>query len=674
MSIFALIIALAAQQPIPDRYLDQFLAANDALEANDLPRAKQLFERALELRPENPTCAYDLACVAARNGDAKSSLEWLARAVDWDYVDADVALWDSDLASLRTTSEFKVATDAMRSHATNRPRALRGQSELANPVAFTKIERREGELLRHGVNQMLASGDATTLTFSSSTYDKPVATKVSTIELPSAKLVGEFALRPGGVCSLSRAADGNVRVVTAEGRTLRIRDAKSGAIQTEFELPASGNVVASLAPSPDLSRTVVCSEGSDALLVDLASKRVIADLCDTHDPWCFVAWSNDGARFATASYDLPVRIRRGVDGAEILPRVTSSSPIDSIGLDRDGKRLAIGDYDGHARIVDVDSGELIADFFHEGVLQPGSNIGCVAFSPDGNLLLTTSDTFGLVYIWDLRTNARVWSYELGSGNGCWLPADFSRDGSRIYIRSPWSGEASVFDAKSGKRLANLDQFEVRGLVATPNDRWIAGVAMPNRGGIVAIGATWVRVFDGNTFAAQGAYAIDDCFRLSLTAARYCAGPLDEIIATPVVVSSERYTLAEFAAVLVDPKRVRAASKDVKLEPARMGWPPKLAVVGSTELHVATNSPTIEFDVDIEDSLGFSGCEAEIDGRVIDRELLKAFADVGPAPSAKRVHLAIARGPSNKESSLWIRAIGRSGVASRTLHLRVVAEP
>jgi WD40 repeat protein len=59
----------------------------------------------------------------------------------------------------------------------------------------------------------------------------------------------------------------------------------------------------------------------------------------------------------------------------------------------DGKFLALGEYSSGAEIRDVDSGRLVYTFPHEYITQ-------IAFSPDGQLLVTASSSGK---VWDLRT-------------------------------------------------------------------------------------------------------------------------------------------------------------------------------------------------------------------------------------------------------------------------------
>src|SRR5689334_18806811 len=101
-----LTLALIAQGPDHDAldYLREHRNAHAALvskRADKLDAARAGFEHCLALSPDNPTVEYELACVEARAAQTPKALELLERAVDFGYLDADVAAWDEDLASLR---------------------------------------------------------------------------------------------------------------------------------------------------------------------------------------------------------------------------------------------------------------------------------------------------------------------------------------------------------------------------------------------------------------------------------------------------------------------------------------------------------------------------------------------------------------------------------------------
>ncbi len=654
MSIFALIIALAAQQPIPDRYLEQFLAANDALEANDLPRAKQLFERALELRPENPTCAYDLACVAARNGDAKSSLDRLTRAASWGYADADVALWDADLASVRTTNDFKLAVDAMKSRAASAP-----------PTLVTRIEHGVDRSALTCTDDPVASGDGKTLAIALRSGTNAITTTIATIDLEDARRIGAFDLPIDSTVELVRAPDGSVRVFSIEGNVLRERDASSGAIRLEFELPERASPVHSISVSPDLAHAALDGKGIGRALVDLRAKRIVANLPNDANWKPIWVWSADGSTLACVEGKSRVHIVRAADGRDVRAPIGSEEDVYWLAFDRDAKRIAIGGRSNPLRVFNIDSASRPTELtlYECDSVFAGDEMSAtwVGFSPGGDLLAAMSSGSDYAFGWSGRALDLRWcdgNREEGHGKAG-TRAQFGAITNRLFVSFP----ARVLDSRDGSSLADLSSPPRMSLGCTPDERFLFATSRDD-----------FRVFDGASYAPRFTFVgFSDHDRLFVTPSFHCSGSIGGLRNSAVVIGDDSYALDPFASALVDPKRVRASAAGAKVEPAHVARPPKLAIAGSSELHVAAHSKTIEFDVEVEDPFGFSGCEAEIDGRAIDRELSKAFIDVGAVPSSKRVHLAIARDPKAKVSSLRISIVSRSGVSSRPLHLRVVAD-
>ena len=84
------------------------------LRAGNFDRARQSYRRALAIQKKawepghyvNTWALYQLACVAAREGEAEQALDLLRRALDCGF-DRDVIFDDADLAGLRGTPEFE---------------------------------------------------------------------------------------------------------------------------------------------------------------------------------------------------------------------------------------------------------------------------------------------------------------------------------------------------------------------------------------------------------------------------------------------------------------------------------------------------------------------------------------------------------------------------------------
>ena len=98
---------------------------------------------------------------------------------------------------------------------------------------------------------------------------------------------------------------------------------------------------------------------------------------------CGVAFSPDGTRVATGSYDGSARVFDAATGAE-LARLDHGGLVYGVAFSPDGTRVATGSSDGSARVFDAATGAELARLDHDG------SVYAVAFSPDGTRVATGS--------------------------------------------------------------------------------------------------------------------------------------------------------------------------------------------------------------------------------------------------------------------------------------------
>jgi WD40 repeat protein len=100
----------------------------------------------------------------------------------------------------------------------------------------------------------------------------------------------------------------------------------------------------------------------------------------------------------------------------------------------DGKRLASGSWDGGARVWDAETGrDLLSLSGHANWVEN------VAFSPDGKRLATASPTDKTVKVWDAETGLELLTVP-GSGG-----VAFSPDGHRLASGTE-GGTVTIYDA------------------------------------------------------------------------------------------------------------------------------------------------------------------------------------------------------------------------------------
>jgi WD40 repeat protein len=168
-----------------------------------------------------------------------------------------------------------------------------------------------------------------------------------------------------------------------------------------------------------------------------------------------VAFSPDGRTLATAGWGNSILIWDWEKGRKTL-EMDGGSKVSKVLYDSDGKRIASTGDDGTARIWDATTGKELVKISE----NRHAYIYDAAFSPDGNRLATAATPIGAsgkaVKVWDVATGKQLLSLPLDSA----YCVAFSPDG-RILV-TPWdvynprqtliSSGIKFWDAKTGKEI------------------------------------------------------------------------------------------------------------------------------------------------------------------------------------------------------------------------------
>ncbi|MBP7961458.1 MAG: WD40 repeat domain-containing protein [Caldilineaceae bacterium] len=237
---------------------------------------------------------------------------------------------------------------------------LHGHDDRVNRVAFSP----DGKILA------TASYDGTVKLWSTAT-GKNLRTLVG-----HADRVQGVDFSPDGRTIVSVGSDGNII----------LWDAASGEVTDSLSIYEDGTELYDVAFGPNAAFLVVAGENYEAIVMGLNPLDLLAVL--PHDDAVYdVAFSPDGTRFATASWDEKTRVWSAVTPWELQQTLIGHADrVFGVAFSRDGKRLATASADQTAIVWDSDTGNLLK-------ILPGAGeeLNSPAFSADGNTLVVGGD-------------------------------------------------------------------------------------------------------------------------------------------------------------------------------------------------------------------------------------------------------------------------------------------
>jgi WD40 repeat protein len=253
-------------------------------------------------------------------------------------------------------------------------------------------------------------------------------------------------------------------------------------------LRGHGHHVTSVAFSPDGSRLLTASWDGMAKVWDAATGKAEFDTPKTQQtanlfptthvgrvvltlkwnavPVTAAAFSPDGTRVAVGSYDGTAKVWDTATGKEVLAPKGHRLWVSAVAYSPDGRRLATASFDGTAKVWDAATGEEIRTL--QG--RP-EEIQDLDFSPDGTRVAAAYRS-SAVQVWDAATGKEVLTLR---GHADWvLAVRFSPDGTRLATAS-LDGTAKVWDAATGKEIRTLEGHagKVFGVAFSPDGRRLA---------------------------------------------------------------------------------------------------------------------------------------------------------------------------------------------------------
>jgi len=181
-----------------------------------------------------------------------------------------------------------------------------------------------------------------------------------------------------------------------------------------------------------------------------------------------VAFTPDGSRLLTASWDRTARLWDVAFGRELRALRGHSAEIEGCDISPDGRFALTGGRDGRVILWNIESGERIRTF------QVDENwIYSVAFSPDGRSFIAGSHN-GSAILW--RTFSGYKERTFSENNSPVAAVEFTADGKRI-LAGLGNGTACVWERATGRNLMTLrghTQHLSAVAVSPKGDRFLTG--------------------------------------------------------------------------------------------------------------------------------------------------------------------------------------------------------
>jgi WD40 repeat protein/serine/threonine protein kinase/DNA-binding SARP family transcriptional activator len=208
------------------------------------------------------------------------------------------------------------------------------------------------------------------------------------------------------------------------------------------------------------------SEAEDSLRAALQTSRARLTIPAHQAEVCSVAFSPDGSRLASVSWDGTWKAWDPVTGKQLLSiEIARGEPYEcpDLAFNPQGDQLAVGIPDGSLKIWDPETGEL-----QRTLTGHTSWFNRVAFSPDGSTLVS-ANTDGTVRLWDPATGELRFAVKAKSTTIGWdSDVDFVAGGRYLLIVESHANGRFI-DLATGETIFRLPPGLFWGVTVTSND-------------------------------------------------------------------------------------------------------------------------------------------------------------------------------------------------------------
>jgi hypothetical protein len=211
-----------------------------------------------------------------------------------------------------------------------------------------------------------------------------------------------------------------------------------------FEVGKEYDVVLAADISPDHSQVALGGPGKVVRVYNTADGSTAQEL-RKHTEWITaVEYSPDGVLLATGDRNNGLIVWEAGTGREFFDLRGHQAAITDVSWRLDSNVVASASEDGSVKLWELENGGNIKSFGAHG-----GGVASLRFAKDGRLLTTGRDR--VVRLWDQNGGKQR---EFEPFGDLALEAVLCHDESKVFA-ADWTGEIRVWDAKDGRRVANL---------------------------------------------------------------------------------------------------------------------------------------------------------------------------------------------------------------------------